>query len=84
MEHQLPGMSGACLLLHLCLCFSLSLQSNTILNRCAQFCVECTWYKFVLVPYLAADVHDGAFVPLHEARLTSSSYIVRLHCGKCI
>ncbi len=26
MEHQLPGMSGACLLLRLCLCFSLSLH----------------------------------------------------------
>jgi len=47
MEHQLPGMSDACPLLRLYLCFSLCLQSITIADRCAQVCVECYWYKLL-------------------------------------
>ncbi len=47
MEQQLPGMSGACPLLRLYLCFSLCLQSITIADRCAQLCVECYWYTLL-------------------------------------
>lgn len=67
MEHQLPGMSGACFRMRLGLCFSLSLQSIICSDCCAQICAECAWSKLLLLLWLAADVDDGAVVPPHEA-----------------